>query len=1471
MPAPNSFVPQACNRCSFLEGLPAAAGPINTYFRVLRRPKGPNTFGCANPLATAGRLGNAPLIFCTFFLFILMLFSFFARRMTPALAALLLLGLAPAARAQCNLSVGLSSPVPVALCAGGSTTLTAQASTPGFQAFAGFDGAVMAVLVQPDGKILVGGAFTTYNNLDVPDGLIRLNADGSRDLSFIPIASPGFTGFAGEPGPIVRSLAVQPDGKILVSGRFARFDFSLTAGLVRLNGTDGSRDITFGGNGQVFDPGGTSFGNPRPDIKALALQPDGQVLVSGTLTAYGGVPTNRSVLRLSATGMVDASFIPVGAGPVGNVGPMNTVLALALQPDGKILVSGNFTNYQSTRSTPAPAGLMRLNANGTFDASFNTFAPVANAGFNDGGGTLTLQPDGKVVIAASNSYSSVTTHTYNGVAVPNLLRVNPDGSLDASFNPGGRGVLLSVTTGGIVAGISALALQPDGKVLVGGQFDGYNNAAASNCLLRLTPSGLPDASYNAGGNGIAGANSSFGMVLALALQPDGRLLVGGNIGYYNGLDVPGSILRLNADGSSNFGPQPVAGASYTWSNGATGPSLTVSQPGVYSATAGSGGCTATSLGVRVLAATPTAVRVVPAGPLSLPAGGSATLTAAAVVPGFNVGGSGTTGVFEAVIALPDGKTLAGGSFNAYNGSSVAQSLIRLNADGTLDNTFNPGGSGFNSQVSVLALQSDGKIIVGGAFTSYNGNAAAPDKVLRLNADGTLDNTFNQTSIPTNVEALAVQPDGKILLSADTPVPTGANVYSIVRLNPNGSLDTGFNVGGTGASGEFFDIVVQPDGRILLGGVTRQRYNNAFAPEGVIRLYADGTLDDSFGSLGGTYLAGTYALALQPDGKVVVGGIFSLTTRQQGYLTRLNANGTLDTSFNPGGSGFEFNGNVEDVVLQPDGKVLVSGLFTTYNGNAAAPDRLLRLNINGTLDNTFNSGGVGVNGYLVRAIALQADGKVIAGGEFTGYNGNAAAPDGIMRVNPNGTLDNADMPLAGATYAWSPGGSPGPTLAVTASGSYTATASVPGGCGGTSAPVVVTVVATPASSSLVVPANGTYGPLAGAALNALSFTLAFNQPITVTGTPQLALTIGSATRQAGYVSGSGTAALVFRYAVVAGDLDTDGIDLTALALNGGTLRNNAGTAATLALPAVPSLAAVLVDGVAPAGASSTRLAPATAFTNAPSASFQVVFSEPVTGVTAADFTLTAGGTATGTVSSVSGSGSTYTVAVSAPAGNGTLRLDLRASGTGIVDAVNNPITTGYTAGQAFSFDRVAPVSTRTGQPANPTVSTTATFAFAATDATVGGVSSGVARAEASLDGAAFAPVTSPATYTGLSVGSHSFALRAVDNAGNVETAAPAYVWLVQPLAAAPALTAATLGLYPNPARRTATVRLPAVPGAAQATLILTDALGRTVQRRTLALPATGTRAELDLTGLTPGVYALCVVAGGQAAVRRLVVE
>ncbi|MDY6983160.1 MAG: Ig-like domain-containing protein, partial [Pseudomonadota bacterium] len=260
---------------------------------------------------------------------------------------------------------------------------------------------------------------------------------------------------------------------------------------------------------------------------------------------------------------------------------------------------------------------------------------------------------------------------------------------------------------------------------------------------------------------------------------------------------------------------------------------------------------------------------------------------------------------------------------------------------------------------------------------------------------------------------------------------------------------------------------------------------------------------------------------------------------------------------------------------------------------------------------------------------------------------------------------------------------------------------------------VTIDAAPTVTGRTVPSDGTYKTGQN-----LDFTVTYSENVTVNtggGTPYIAVTLDTGgSVNAAYNAGASTATtLTFRYTVVSGNADSNGIAVTStITLNGGTIRDSGNANAQATSLGFGSTAAVLVDGVAPTVNTINRETPSGATTNATSVTYRVTFAETVTGVDAADFTATtASGTATGSVASVSAvSGSVYDVMVNTISGTGTLRLDLNASGTDIADSATNAIATGYTSGQTYNIDNTAPTVTSVGVPNNGTYLATQNLDF-----------------------------------------------------------------------------------------------------------------------------------------------------------------
>jgi len=366
---------------------------------------------------------------------------------------------------------------------------------------------------------------------------------------------------------------------------------------------------------------------------------------------------------------------------------------------------------------------------------------------------------------------------------------------------------------------------------------------------------------------------------------------------------------------------------------------------------------------------------------------SHTAQAQDVPDGFDPNANSTV---VSIAVQTDGKILIGGAFTTLNpngSGTVARSRIaRLNADGTVDTTFNPNA---NSSVQSIAVQTDGKILIGGSFTALNGGAVPRNRIARLNADGTVDTTFNPNA-NSDVVSIAVQTDGKILIGGGFTTLNGGAVprNSIARLNADGTVDTTFN---PNANGGVQSIAVQTDGKILIGGFFTTLNGGAVPRNRIARLNADGTVDTTFDPNASSTV---YSIAVQTDGKILIGGFFTTLnggTVTRNFIARLNADGTVDTTFNPNANGF-----VLSIAVQTDGKILIGGGFTTLNPNgsgAVTRNRIARLNTDGTVDTTFNPNA----NSDVQSIAVQTDGKILIGGFFTTLKGGTVTRNRIARL------------------------------------------------------------------------------------------------------------------------------------------------------------------------------------------------------------------------------------------------------------------------------------------------------------------------------------------------------------------------------------------------------------------------------------------------------------------------------------------
>ena len=449
----------------------------------------------------------------------------------------------------------------------------------------------------------------------------------------------------------------------------------------------------------------------------------------------------------------------------------------------------------------------------------------------------------------------------------NLARVNPDGTLDNTFDPEPNGQ------------VSAIAVQPNGQILIGGEFttlqpNGAATATTRNHLARLNADGSLDTSFNPN---ILGQFTTTGQVYAIAIQANGQILIGGAVHHDSRWrSLTPTIARLNSAGSVDPAFKPMIDAQvdaiYVQSNGQ------ILIGGAF-----------TDLGAIPVPATATASAIT-------------TQTTA----------SGTT----------------------YYGNHLG----RLNSNGTVDQTFDPD---LNNQVTGIAVQLDGEIVIAGYFSSIQSDASAPttaDFIARLNPDGTPDGSnltdpnWNNPAASAGIQALALQPDGKIVIGGSIGTISNGGVSTFVsayaaRLNPDGTPDTTFIPGPNYLVNA---LAVQPDGKIVMGGqFTQFRSGNAHSGttrNALARVNGDGTLDGNFDP---NAFGGVGVFVTQSDGKILIGGSFSSVDGiTRGNMARLNTDGSLDTAFNP-----NLNGPVAAIALQSNGQIIVGGNFTTLDPGA----------------------------------------------------------------------------------------------------------------------------------------------------------------------------------------------------------------------------------------------------------------------------------------------------------------------------------------------------------------------------------------------------------------------------------------------------------------------------------------------------------------------------------------------------------
>ena len=755
----------------------------------------------------------------------------------------------------------------------------------------------------------------------------------------------------------------------------------------------GSLDTSFGNNGIIV----TGIGSAIEFPVVTAIQPDGMVVVGGyVVRGYDGSVADRYFVfvRYNTDGSFDLDFGELGKVLTEIGGKKDTVNGIAIQEDGKIILAA----YAGSRFDRNFL-LYRYSNDGFLDLEFGKEGKLIaeKAEGIDFFHAIAVQSDGKFVLRGfvDSVKSGGSPNAYPGY----LVRYNPDGSIDKSFGVLGIVSLnISLTRRYIEGSNNTIAIQPDGKIIVVG--DGGGNFI----LARYNDNGSLDITFgeekdrfgrviHTGGGKTTTSNSSESAVSCVAIQPDGKILLGGTASEQRSLHMDFVLVRYNDNGSldMNFGEY----GEYYY--------------GRYIKKRG-GGKVITEIGSM-------------------------------------------RDDVRSIAIQPDGKIMAAGYYQKGDTHNLA--IVQYNSDGIYDTGYRIQLKNRENVMNTIALQPDNKIVIGGYVGSgyMSGEGHREFALFRYNPNGILDDSFGYRGIViTNsgnkenvINAIAIQPDGMILVAGYTGDGNSSDI-TLVRYNDDGRLDTAFL--GTGAtviknfSGNNInaatDMAIQPDGKIVVvgyigyDGVEKSRtvrYRN-FA---LLRFNPEGILDNDFGSNGmatapisGIENIAT-AVAIQTDGKIIIGG----STRKaqdsisEFVLVRYNSDGSIDNSFGNQGKVIisEAVGGItaKRFVIQPDGRIVVVGQHTRLdpseqNNPFLAPlERtisdlvIIRLNIDGSLERGFGNYGKAVTpidkmGSLNSStIAIQPDGKIVTGGSASGKKqkfGNFA----MQRYKTNGVLD-----------------------------------------------------------------------------------------------------------------------------------------------------------------------------------------------------------------------------------------------------------------------------------------------------------------------------------------------------------------------------------------------------------------------------------------------------------------------------------
>ncbi len=746
----------------------------------------------------------------------------------------------------------------------------------------------------------------------------------------------------------------------------------------------GKLDPAFGTNGIVKTNIGSNYDYPI-NMKQIVLRPDGDMHLIFERNAQ------TRITKRHENGERDTTFGENGFASAVNIKEPHAII----QSDSKVVIAGTTSQTRSSNFAVA-----RFNTDGSIDKTFSNGLQTTRFNSESYATAAAIQDDGKIVVTGYTSTLDSSGQSSFDFA---LARYNTDGTPDKSFSD--DGVLISSQSNGDDIPTS-IVVQKDGKIAVVG-YSNINNQNENHsfaAIARYNTDGSIDTSFTVDANRMP---FLFAYPNSAAIQTDGKIVITGqSVTGVPGLTVTDIfVARYNTDGSLD---------------------KTFNHQGWQSADFGSDNENARMVKLQ------SDGKIVVLGTAS---NGSNIDFALAR---YKTDGSpdttfGTNGLQQTdfengeeaaslVYIKSDGKIVVAGS--TIDNTFLA--LAHYNADGSPDSSFYNDGTfstpfksapqGF-SRYSATAIQSDGKMVAAGR--TWNGNNT-DFAVVRYNTDGSLDSTFSNDGVQITdlgdfkdgVLAVAIQSDGKIVAGGYSSDQVGSH-FAIARYNTDGSLDSSFGGDGTPPSdlseiGNANALAIQSDGKILLAG---NLWNGSNSDFGVVRYNTNGQRDSTFGSNGivktnfGSTEDDARAMAIQKDGKIVVGGVSYAFANTHFVIVRYNIDGSLDTTFKGENAKAGDNDLLNALAIQRDGKIIVGGsAYSFYDfNNSNSNFALLRFNANGSLDHTFSGDGVTLIDMSpedrMSSLVLQRNGKIIAGG----ISNNTFT---LVRLKTDGSVDSS---------------------------------------------------------------------------------------------------------------------------------------------------------------------------------------------------------------------------------------------------------------------------------------------------------------------------------------------------------------------------------------------------------------------------------------------------------------------------------